>query len=318
MRTMVRWLQLLTLLLAAWLALPTAHAQGVSQARGSEEEARQAFEAGEFERAALAFAEAFAAAPRAATKYNEAFSWQKAGKIAPAADGYESALGMEDLGDKLTDASRDRLGELKKQLGYVQVVAPVGGSVSVAHAVEVPIPARIHLLPGHYQLEVQSGGSTSQHALDVIAGRSLRIDATSEPQTAKLPAPPLKQPAADDDAESGMGQWVAGWVGVGLGAATLVAAGVVGGMTLSAVSDYDASGNTDAKLRDDAVTLRTTTNVLLGVGAGIAAIGVVLLLTTPTEEPAKESVSVALRIGAGSVHSAVPGPAPGLGVHLRW
>ena len=71
---------------------------------------------------------------------------------------------------------------------------------------------------------------------------------------------------------------VAGWSCLGLGGAVLVSSGVVGGLTLSKVSQYDDTGNTDVELYDEAVTLKTTTNALLGVGAGFAVVGAVLLV----------------------------------------
>jgi hypothetical protein len=289
------------LLLLLVLALPRlAFAQGdnVSEARDAEERARKAFQAGEYEEAAAAFAKAFSLAPKAATKYNEAFAWNEANRPAPAADAYEAALEVGGLETKLQDASTERLSKLKTQLGRLVVKAPLGATISVAHVTERTIPTKIYLQPGKHAVTVQLGdGSTHDEVVVIEAGatKDMSFD-VAEPRA--MPDPEPDEPLPEESA----GTMIAGWTLVGVGAAAFIGMGVTGALTQSAVSDYDDGGNVDAGLRDKAVTLKTTTNVLLGVGAGFVATGVLLLLIDALADDVQET---ALRVTPD-------------GVQLRW
>ena len=220
---------------------------------------------------------AFRLDPTANTKYNEALAWSKAARPAAAADAYEAALTFGGLSDKLTGVGTDRLATLKNKLGRLVINQPLGANISVAHATRRGIPAKIHLSPGQHAVTVHHADSSDQSkTITIVAGSDTEVSfepraAASTPEPAPVPAPPEQAP--DNPALT-----ISGWTLVGLGGATLVATGVVGGLTLGTVSDYDDTGNTDPELRDEAVTLKTTTNVLAGVGGGLAALGVGLLI----------------------------------------
>ena len=115
----------LAALVASLLVAPSAIADELDEAKKVEAAARKAFEAKDYEAAAKAFARANAMAPRAATKYNEAFAWGKADNVAAAADAYEAALELG-LEGKLAKAANDRIVELKRELGYLVVPGPPG------------------------------------------------------------------------------------------------------------------------------------------------------------------------------------------------
>ncbi len=264
---------------------PSAFAQSsnVDAARAAEAEARAAFRDKRYAVAAEGFAAAFRLDPKANTKYNEALAWNKAGEPAAAADAYEAALAFGGLGGELAKAGTDTLATLKTQLGRLVVDVPLGAKVSVAHAKARGVPTKIHLAPGLYEVSATlPDGSVQDKTVTIVAGSDLELAfdvAESEP----VPSPEgtnATPPAAGDDGgrDGDMGLVIAGWTLVGLGAAALIGMGVTGALTLSKVAQYDDTGNTDVELHDEAVTLKTTTNVLLAAGSGVAAIGAVLLI----------------------------------------
>ena len=71
---------------------------------------------------------------------------------------------------------------------------------------------------------------------------------------------------------------IAGWSALALSAITGGVSAYLGVRTLDAVDEWHASDRKDTGLYDDAVTLKTATNVTLVAAAGLAAVGVVLLL----------------------------------------
>lgn len=280
MRALAGWL---LALLVFWPALAMAQADNVDAARAAEASARDAFRKQDFVVAAEGFAAAFRLDPKANTKYNEALAWNKANEPAAAADAYEAALSFGGLGADLEKAGTDSLATLKTKLGRLVVTRPIGASVTVAHATERGIPAKIHLSPGRHEVTARhADGSETKKTITIVAGSD--TDLTFEAPVAVAPAPDPSPPAEPAEASSSTGLLIAGWTSVGLGAAGLIGMGVVGGLTLSKVSRYDDTGHTDVALYDEAVTLKTTTNVLVGVGGGFAALGIVLLIVATVSD----------------------------------
>ncbi len=278
MRALLCLVATLSLLLHAPLAFaqPKSGDGNVDAARAAEAEARNAFRNKKYREAAEGFAAAFRLDPRANTKYNEALAWKKADELAAAADAYEAALTFGGMDPKLEKNGSDALAGLKTKLGRLVVKQPLGTNMSVAHADKRGIPARIHLRPGEHDVTVHfTDGTTAHKTVSIVAAADTAVEfeapeATTEPDVDK---PEPKEPVEADKAMT-----IAGWSLVGLGAAGLVAMGVTGALTLSKVSKYDDTGNSDVELHDEAVMLKTTTNVLLGIGGGLAAVGVVLLV----------------------------------------
>jgi hypothetical protein len=180
---------------------------------------------------------------------------------------------------------------LRTKLGWLTVAEPVGATISVGHARDRKVPASVHLAPGVHEVTLhRADGSETTKPVTITAGSdsALSFESSTRGPGSPKPLPLSPEPSPTE------GPWLAlGWTSVGVGAAALVAMGIVGGLTLSKVSDYDATGNTDVGLFDEAVTLRTTTNVLVGVGGGFAALGIVFLIvgSTGDESAARASRS---------------------------
>jgi tetratricopeptide (TPR) repeat protein len=283
----------------------------VVEAKAVEAEARKAFQAKQFEDSARAFARAHAIDPRAPTKYNEGFAWAKAGKPAAAADAYEAALELG-LDGELAKKANASMAKLKVELGYLVVPGPAGGRVSVAHAVDRAIPAKIHLPVGGHQVSLKNAaGKDASLAVNSAAGVShiLEVPRALTEEAAPEPAPvaPALPKTAEPPQEDGSVMTALGWTAVGLGAAATGATIATGVLTLQKVDAYDEGGNVDAGLRDQATTFRTTTNVMIGVSSALVATGVLLLVLAPSGPDDDSSIAARLHIG----------PAGGA-ISLRW
>lgn len=271
---------------------PLAAQDAERQAAERFEAGTAAYQRGEYRAAAEQFEQALRLAPRAATAYSAALAWEGAGERGRAADAFETALAQPGLSDAEAGDAQARLAGLNRLLGVVAVTAPLGGTVDAAHARALPIPARIHAAPGLIEVVVVApGGARSTRTVDVIAGRTTTVAGDTKatlprpPAAGGKPAPPgprvapaVAPPPADPDAERPPA------TGTVLGA-TLVGAGAIGGavaivLGVKAVDTRDAfvdGGSIDVEQHDDAIALRTATNVAW-ISAGVLAAGGLVLL----------------------------------------
>ena len=214
----------------AWLSSAHAEDSQLEAARVTEARARTAFRTKRFAEAAAEFAKAFQLDPKANTKYNEGLAWGKAEQPAPEADALAEALAFGGLKEAVANKASERLRVLQSKLGKLHVSEPVGAQVSVAHADARSVPAVIHLEPGAYSLKITyRDDSREERAITIVAAEETRV--RLQPAAPEPVKPPEPEP------EPGInGLMIAGWSTVGVGAAALVATGVVGSLTLSKVS----------------------------------------------------------------------------------
>lgn len=260
--------------------------QRSQQAAGLERRAREAFSAGRYQQAAALFAEAHELSPAAITKYNEAFSWDKADRLPEQADAYEAALAIGTLDAERTAYARERLVELEASLGVVVVRQPAGANVFVAHAQGRRAPVRVHLLPGSHDVVVKTSRRTFRD--------SVEVDAQDERFLAFDP-----DPSDDDDAGSTGGanpQTIVGWTSIGLGGALAITSVGLGGAFLSARSDFIDGGQTDPIERERALDFRLATNLTIGGALIFGGLGLTLVLTAPDDTPAKPTTRARLRL----------------------
>jgi hypothetical protein len=280
--------RLFALTAVAALALSrAAAAQPEEKARAAElfRRADQAAARGSAADAARLYAEAYAVAPHAITKYNEALEWDKAAERPRAADAYQAALEGRELDASRAADARARLTILRKQLGYVTLSAPAGGTVSVAHLTDAPVPSRVHLPPGQHEVRVRLGACERQQAVTVRAATTHDVALVCAGAPAIAPAvaapPPVPRPDAPAPPPS-TAMRDAGWVMAAVGAAGGVSLVPLGVLTVDANDRWKASGLTDEDAHGRAVSLRTATNVVLGVSAAVLVAGVTLVLLSPS------------------------------------
>jgi hypothetical protein len=274
----------------AWLTAlacvtATASADVPADAAAYFREGTAAFDRGDYRASALAFEAAHRRAPHPSALYNAARAWDAAGDRPRAADAFAGALRAGLHGAQRRDAE-ERGRALAPSLARLRVLAPAGSRVTVGHADRVETPADVHLEPGEHEVIVQlADGRRLVRRIEASAGdHTLAVGAP-----APAPAPPRARAEAavpaPVPAASTSGLRVAGLVGLGTSAVLTGAAVVLGVATLDARDRWDEDGHHDLDLRDEAVGLRTWTNVAWFSAAAIGAAGLVLVLAAPSSGP---------------------------------
>lgn len=194
---------------------------------------------------------------------------------------------------------RAELFEVQKQAPSFRVtlVAPSSGVTLRKNGVLSTTPPGTPVwldvgVPAHLDAQAAGYRGRSYDVLANEAGETLdvRVELTPEPRTGSAPLAPRVPPGRDESDVQG----VLGWTTLGAGSAAL-ALGVIFGAQFLATKDdvYEGcSGTLDdgrrvcpastAQAKDDAIAARTRSQVLISVGAVVAAGGAVLLLTRPS------------------------------------
>jgi hypothetical protein len=166
------------------------------------EKFRQATEAharGDFRGAAELFEEAHRLAPAAGAKFNAGIAWDESGNAPRAADDYETALEMGGLTEDEAKQAEERLGALRKVLGYLSVDEPTGATAEIEGA-KALVPFRIHLSPGPHRIVGTRGTATTTFEVEIHAGEVkhvvLDLPLKAEPKPRTVTPPPLR-PAND-------------------------------------------------------------------------------------------------------------------------
>lgn len=243
---------------------------------------KRAFDAGRYADAAEAFERAFQTVPDGGTAFNAAVAWESAGERARAADAYVLALEGGGLDASRTADAARALEAIEKQLPRVTVRTSSPARVTLAYRTGAA-PLVVHPKPGKYEAVVELSNGTRQTREIEVAGMPLVIQVDAP---AAAPPPPARTVAKIEQRheDAGLASRVVGFVSLGLGAGLGAAAIGLGTKALDARDAFDASGRTDADARDEAVTLRTLTNVAWGLAGAFTITGVVLVATSYTQE----------------------------------
>src|SRR5690606_784648 len=243
------------------------------------EAARQRFNEGveyfdnkEYERARLAFVQAYALKPHPAILLNLGQSELRSGHEADAATHFAQYLREHsDATEEQREAAREGLERGKKAVGVVTLTVDVSGAEITVDGEAVgrsPLDDPLYLSPGEHTLVVEKGGETARKTLTVRAGdeldESLTLASTPSKTPAATPPPGEEDEASDDegtsefspeDAQDGRQpffSWFAdtplAWVGAGLTAAGL-GSGIILGVTAS--NYYKAADNVADDIADE-------------------------------------------------------------------
>ena len=242
--------------------------------------ATRAYESGDNKAAAIAFEHAYRLAPRGPAIYNAALAWQLAGEEARAADAFALASKSSDLDAAKVANARSELTRLERLVGRVDVDGPSGSTVSIAHAVKLPLPAHVHVSPGKHVLSAfHPSGSTFSKVVDVGTGAVVNIVVP-----AAEPAPPPSSVRAAN--ESGSALRPLGWLLAGAGVLGAGVAIYCGVRTLDARDEYAGTKYTSQSDYDRAFAFRTATNVAWLTSALLAIGGTAALVVDRTRKAA--------------------------------
>ena len=287
---------------------PVQPADSAQEARQQYTAGMQAYQAKRFVEAALHFEAAVVQRPHAVALYTAALAWEQANRPERAADDFVRALGVTGLSAAQTQNARDRLANLERAMGTLEVTAPEGWRVQLDANTGVLAPAHLHAMPGVHALAIQAAGLPIQHRdVTLELGKTTRLELTAEPVApAPATAKPEPVPPAPEPPSATPSKWPspevrrdAGFGVVGAGVASVVAGIVLGASALSARDAYNAAPTQVAY--DHASSLQTWTDVAF-IAGGVFVVGGAALVLWPAPKPKGEpAVSVAPSLGGAVV-----------------
>lgn len=288
------FLVVLTVFLLGSLAAASADAETITSSgsritRSTEaveryREGRAAFDAGDFERAIRLFVEADRTAPSAALSFNIARSYEKLGNNARALEHYRHYLRREPDGAGAKRAA-ERITVLEAALerrGVQQITittTPPGATVELNQRTLGVTPWTGELTPGDHTLVfTHAGYARTVRVINVSPERALYVEVALAPAGgAATMVAARPSPARPASFKERAGPWP--FVTLGASAAAF---GVAGAYELER-SDAAAAARVSrtqleyAAHRDEAESRQKTARVFVGVGAGLAVLGGVLL-----------------------------------------
>ncbi len=291
---------------------------GVSRAQGEGETevARQRFREGvahydrqDYEKARLAFLQAYLLKPHPAVLLNLAQSELRAGRNAEAAENFAKYIRQNPTAPAMDHAktgfeeARQRVTELNVQVNAAAATVSVDGT-DVGRS---PLPNAIYLMPGRHTVVARKGNASAEQVLDALAGRreyvtlELREGYTPStlPSTGAAPAQVgvMTSSGAATGADEGRRQGFFEWLGSSPAAvATISVAGLALG-TSAVLAGFannryaaanDAKSQIMAQLERDVgreyVDVNTTPCGATGIAGGMASYGPAL--TSPAGQQA--------------------------------
>lgn len=286
---------------------PTAPATDQAEALRLFRAARVLYNAGEFREAARGFEASFAAAPSPESAYNAALAHERVGDRVATLRWFRRYLAVArrdsdpsyPLAVKRADELSAGLGELSLRIDHPEHLRELRVNGVVVALEDFPLL----LEPGPVELrflgerpdqvvtitsEIPAGGPATIHFPGFTSAPELRPD--PPPVKPVQPAQPDKT-AAIDPRELPRHRTLQGlfWAGAGLTGASAIAVGVLGGLTLRARNNYEATyvpivpegeGDANEAAQQRFHDLHLGTNVMIGVAAGLAVITLALGIVT--------------------------------------
>jgi tetratricopeptide (TPR) repeat protein len=291
---------LLTGALFAWPVVAAAQAQRSdprSDAKALYGQGADAYKAGRYGRAIELFLAADALSPSAPLSFNVARAYEKLGDPAKALRYYRDYVRRAAPSPQVTEARTTiaalEAGLMRRGLQQVTVRSEPNADVSIDGRALGSTPWTGELAPGEHRLVLtRPGFVASERTFELPAARALDLDLRLEPSPGEPPMTPASradeavvparsphhEPAKDSGATTGFGPWP--WVTLAAGGATLAAAGFVELSRQSAEDEARRSGDqlAYADALESMEARQTAARVLLGVGAGLVAVGTTLVV----------------------------------------
>jgi PEGA domain-containing protein/tetratricopeptide repeat protein len=245
---------------AAPTAAPSAPGAAAGPSNAETEKARalwyrgvEAFRAGDYEAARVAFEQCYKLMPKTDVLRNLSISELESGHYVSGARHLTQLLkSPEALNEKARKEAEKRLAQAEAQVGRLAIVVDVTGADVVVDGVNVgksPLDASVYVEPGQHVLLVSKQGyPTEQRQLFALAGVAIPVEVSLDALRRKqeqaalttsatpLPVAPAQPPssALPEPESDGIG---AGSIALLAGAGTVAVAGLVGGLVFSKKSD---------------------------------------------------------------------------------
>jgi hypothetical protein len=315
--------------MSAAIALSWSAPLRADEARAAYDRGVAAFDAGRYVEAAEAFRKAYDLKHSWKIQYNVGQSEAAAKRYGLALDAFEAYLA--EGGDDVESTRRDEvLAEIQRMrllVGGIEIEGPPGAAVAIdgMERGRLPLGARIRETAGvDHEVVIRAEDGTEllrRTGIRVGSGEVVTVKVAGE-EAASAPSP-ASQPAAAQPEGAGPAQpvetahgalWTWGWVAIGVGAATVIAGGVTGGMALSKQSDLEeacpdktCASEKDLELRDSASALGLVTDILIPVGAAVAVAGAIMLIVDRKSGAERATALVMPQIGGSGAGLSVEG-----------
>src|SRR6185295_50224 len=177
-----------------------------AQSDGETEIARQRFLEGvkhydqhDYDKALLAFLQAYLLKPHPAVLLNLAQSQLRAGRYAEAAENFAKYIRENPTAEAMSHAkaafeeARDKVGEVSVEVNAAGALINVDGS----DVGKSPLPYAVYMMPGRHTVRATKGGLSADESLESIAGQRMYV-------TLALPKGSRMAPAAAAGATAGV------------------------------------------------------------------------------------------------------------------
>lgn len=259
-------------------------------------EAREAMQRKEYATACPKFEESLKLVRRAGTLFNLAQCEEHEGRLVTAIQYYKEGIVVLDPGDPRLAPSKKRLIALEPRLPYLRVVPqadlPKGSRVAMDGREVAELSVEIAVNPGKHTITV-SAPKHADKSFDVEIAEREHRDA---PISAGDPLP--DEPPPDVVAASLGPRRIGAFVALGVGALGFIAAGVTGGLVISANDRVNegcpqarCATSTGYEAAQTGKTLLVANTIAWGVGVAGAAAGTVLLLVGPKKVASSEAAN---------------------------
>lgn len=155
-----------------------------AQSDGETELARQRFLEGvrhydqhDYDKARLAFLQAYLLKPHPAVLLNLAQSQLRAGRYAEAAENFAKYIRENPSAEAMSHAkaafeeARDKVGEVSVEVNQTGAIVNVDGS----DVGKSPLPYAVYMMPGRHTVRATKGGLSADESLDAIAGQRMYV-----------------------------------------------------------------------------------------------------------------------------------------------
>lgn len=280
-----------------------ASEENLSDARSYFQKGKSQFMAELYKDAADSFRKAHRLSPNWKIYYNIAQSEAAAKRHGLALTAFETylALGGDDISESRMKEIQKEIERLKKIVGFIEIKAPKGATITIDGVARgtaplaglIPVSGSIvHIV----EVTTEDGVALQAQKVSLVSGKQTEIVFEEEkvppagPPEKAAPVPEesstskSSEKPLDDKRSKPSPLAAAGWTTLGVGAATLIAGGVTGGLTLSAANEVNEkcpSGgcySSEYDLMNKRDNLALATNVLLAVGGTAAAAGIVMVV----------------------------------------
>jgi Tetratricopeptide repeat len=260
---------------------------------------------GKWQDAATEFRASLAMEPSVGGYLNLGNAYEKLEKFATAAEQFQRAEQLAGAGDaERAGEARARRDSIASKIPTITVTAASGSTVVVddkatTNGAPVPVDPGVHVVT-----VTAHAGKSRKIDVEVKPGDRAKVVVPADDERPQISMQPAVTPATDD----GGTLRTVGWIGIGVGAAALVASGVFYGLAVSDKGSLEETCPAYPRCRTDEIgrardlddsarSKSTISTVMLIGGASFVTAGVIMLLVAPRARAEAREPRTAFSVG---------------------